>query len=914
MVLAFLLVLPLTGLAQNFSITGRIVDDKLVPLQYATLALLDPADSTLAYYGISNSQGVFDIKNIKGGSYLLQAAFIGFETFYKSLEFPGQDRDLGIIGMKTKVLLLDEAEVTAERIPLLIKKDTIEYDAAAYKTKPDAAVEDLLKKLPGVEVDRAGNVKAQGEDVRNVLVDGKEFFGNDPKVATKNLPADAIDKVQVYDKNSDEAELTGVDDGIRSKTVNLLLKENKKSAWLGELNAGIGTDEHYQSAAKVYRFTKTNQFAALGMINNINQFGFSFQDYLDFSGGFSALTGGDGDVTFQVSDDDNFPINFGQPVLGLISSGAGGLNYSYEKNRDNRISISYMGNGTDKKLMEESVSTNYTESSSFTLKEDIDEKNRTFNHRINLTARKKIGGNQNFLISANGSLHDADLKGSLSSRGSINDSAFNDLKSLRSNSGNGYSLGASATYLAKWEGNWKLLKIAADISSRTKDQNSSWSNSQTFYQPFLLENENRYLNESESSLNYSASTSLTRSLGKRSLMIPAIKGGRKTEKLDIELGNSDAERLLIDSLSSDIESEYEWIRPSLTYRYNTMKTQLSLSAQLETGSRYSKMMMERRIDERINYFTPRLSWQYEYRKGRDLSAGYETDVNVPQAAQLYPSSYNSNSLQRVYGNRNLKSEYSHAVYLHSMIFDQFSFTSLFTGLSARYTRDKINWSRTVDEQLNQVLTLVNVKDDYTARGNAEFKTPIRKLKLNISIDFQERWNQGINSVNGIENINTNYSHSLSLKLDNRKKQKWDIAVGAGLDYTQARYSIGQELNNDYFSINYFSELSFTPNDKWNFHFSADVTEYKAKSFRKSQTIPMLNASLNRYLLKNGRLVIGLEVHDILDENSGIQRISELNYLQEKNSNTIGRYLMLNLKFRLNKFSRKGGGNVDIDIK
>jgi hypothetical protein len=191
-----------------------------------------------------------------------------------------------------------------------------------------------------VEVDRNGNIKAQGEEVKKVMVDGKEFFGDDPKVATKNLPADAVEKVQVYDTKSNRAEATGIDDGQRDKTINLQLKDDRKTAWFGALEAGAGTEGHYQSSAKAYRFTPEKQFAALGMLNNITKFGFSFSDYLNFTGG---MHGGDG---LRLTDD--LPIDFGQQPNGLITSGAMGLNYSIEKRKDNRFYTSYLANGINK--------------------------------------------------------------------------------------------------------------------------------------------------------------------------------------------------------------------------------------------------------------------------------------------------------------------------------------------------------------------------------------------------------------------------------------------------------------------------------------------------------------------------------------------------------------------------------------
>ena len=229
--------------AQTYSLTGRLYDDRAEPLASGTVVLLNPVDSTMEFFGITNNQGGFEIRNIKEGNYLLQASYIGFRTFYNHLGFPrAGGPDVGDIVMQPLPVDLAGAEVVGEAVPLQIHGDTVIYNAAAFKTRPDASTEELLKKLPGVEVDRAGNIRALGEDVNRLFVDGKEFFGSDPTVATRNIPADAINRVQVYDKKSDEAEFTGIDDGTRNKTVNLQLKEDRKKGVFGDLLLGYGND------------------------------------------------------------------------------------------------------------------------------------------------------------------------------------------------------------------------------------------------------------------------------------------------------------------------------------------------------------------------------------------------------------------------------------------------------------------------------------------------------------------------------------------------------------------------------------------------------------------------------------------------------------------------------------------------
>jgi hypothetical protein len=322
---------------QTHSLSGTLYDNEVRPLTSGTVVLLNPLDSTLEFFGVTNQQGQFLIRNIKEGNYVLQASFIGFHSLYSPIKIPREKgSDLGDLILKPMPVDLAGAEVVGEAVPLGISGDTIIYNAAAFKTKPDAVTEDLLKQLPGIEVDRAGNIKALGEDVNQLYVDGKEFFGSDPKVATRNIPADAIHQVQVYDKKSDDAEFTGIDDGTRNKTVNLKMRKDRKKGVFGDVLGGYGTGNHYKASGKAYHFTDKIQVAGLGMINNVNEYGFSFNDYLDFSGGMKAMMGGGGSAQINISSDNSFPINFGQPVNGLVTSGAGGLNFSHSTSKHNR--------------------------------------------------------------------------------------------------------------------------------------------------------------------------------------------------------------------------------------------------------------------------------------------------------------------------------------------------------------------------------------------------------------------------------------------------------------------------------------------------------------------------------------------------------------------------------------------------
>ncbi|MBN2236153.1 MAG: outer membrane beta-barrel protein [Bacteroidales bacterium] len=901
--------------AQQTSLQGTLLNEEGEPLMYATAVLLIPADSTMAFYGVSDETGLFEIKNIKTGNYILQTGSMGFQSYFKKITFPlpSGGNDLGTIVMKARINTLSEVEINADRIPILIKKDTMEYVANAFKTKTDGVAEDLLKKLPGIEVDRAGNIKAHGEDVQRVLVDGKEFFSSDPTVATKNLPADAIDKVQVYNKKSDETELSGIEDGSYSKTINLVLKDGKKTAYFGDVTGGYGTDERYQAGGKLFRFTRKNQFAALGMVNNINKSGFSFQDYLNFQGGLQSLmSGGGGSAHIGLDDDSSLPVDFGQSVNGLVSSGAAGLNFTHEAKKDKRFNISYLGNGSNTKLLESSITQNFSETGNFTQNsnDDQDSKNRV--HRLNYNWRNRIDSTQNLTMFGGASLNNGTNLSTSFTESLANDVLMNNLYNTNSEESNGWSANTRGTYLKTGKGNWKLFKLNANVSYTQNLSESQWKNVTHFLDVDNTIYDERYQNDESTTLNYSANTSATLKINKLWYLVPAITAGVIDEYLN-RINALDQNLNPIAEFSPEFDRKYGYLRSGLSFKRNTQKTQIDFTARIENLNLKNTLNGVMTQDNNFFYFIPSMSWRYEYSTGKRLAFNYSSSVNAPSARQLLPVVNTMNTLQIYSGNSNLKPEYRHNARFNWLMYDQFSQTSIFASISGTYTIDKINFSRTILDNLTQEINLMNVKDDYSANANIDFTTPFKKLGIDLNARFSESWNQGLSYVNDIENINTNFSHTLSLYLNNRKKEKWDLMVGGRVQLSDAKYSLQESLNRSYFNTSAYTDISYTPSDKWYFLFSADVTRYDEQSFGDVVNIPILRAEISRYFLKANRGVLTLSAFDLLDKNTGLERISEMNYLLERTSNVLGRYFMLTFKYRLNKFEKDTGG-VKFDVR
>lgn len=911
----FLLLLLLAGSfsavrAQQQTLSGTIHDENGAAVQFASAALLKPSDSTLLNFAMSDAQGVFTLKNVMAGKYLLQISFVGYDPLDTLLTFPVAADDLGIFIMHTKVTGLNTVKVTGERIPIQLNGDTLEYNAGAFKTQPDASAEDLLKQLPGVEVDKSGNVKAEGEAVQQVLVDGKEFFSSDPTVATKNLPADAIDKVQVYDKTSDESDFTGVDDGTRTKTINLMLKENKKKMWLGDAQAGAGTEGTYMANAKAYRFTAANQFAALGMFNDINQYGFNIRDYIDFNGGMGSLmqngglhisTGGEGEV----------PLNFGQQQNGLITSGAGGLNYTHEKDKNNRINISYLGNGYQKDLVQNSTTQNFTNDYSFDQSEEEDQLTTNYYHHLDLNFRAAPDSLQRIFGSGALTLSDGRQSDTTRTGTSMLDSLINMLNGNTYSSDYALKGTLNASYLHRLQGAWKYIKLGASFSGNGTLTKSEWDNITQYFDPLVIDYDNQSLHTQNNLFDYSATLSASRILKGNYYMEPSVTGGYTNELLNRTERDLLGEDVVIDSLSPHFTRSDFRVSPSLALRYSTQKTQWRIAFAGEGITLHNAADAETGSGKMFTYFTPQLSFEKEFRPGRHLRLGYNTSINAPTATQLLPVTNYNDPLLLYIGNPDLKPEYENTLYASYVLFDQFSFTSLFTNLHFTYTKDKINYATVIHPDFSQSITPVNVPFDYTADASVNFSTPVRPLFINVHLGLSENFDRSINYVNDDRNTINSFTHGIDASIDNRNKQKLDAELGGSLDFTQSDYSVSGNGSGNYFSGSWYASIDYNPVSVWHFSANANVSRYTVQGIDGATVIPSLGLEITRYLLASNRASITLRGFDLLDKNAGVEQTAAYNYLRLQHSNTIGRYIMLSLKYRINKEDVDKGMQVHV---
>ncbi len=899
--------MPQAAGAQSFNLHGRLADTAGRPVINGAVSLLNTADSTMEAFGVSDPNGAFEIRAVKNGSYLLQVAGIGYAMLYKPLTVPAAGNDLGFLILHEDSHLLREIEVRGAKVPVLLRGDTVEYNAGSFKVREDAVVEELLKKLPGVQVDNAGNVKALGKDVQRVLVDGKEFFGNDPKMATKNLPADAIDKVQVFGNRSDAAKFTGIDDGVRDQTINLQMKKDRRNGYFGNVEAGGGTDAHYQGAARLYKFDPGRQFAALGMLNNINRFGFSFQDYLSFQGGLQSLASGNGSMQFS----SDLPVDFGQPVAGLITSGAAGLNYSADSKRGNRLNLSYLGNGAGKQLEEERDIQNFSPAGTYATSDRTNARSRDLAHRV-YASLKTMGDSLN-QVSAQGSARLTDNRSNrdLMSVASSDGVVRNRLSSLVQDKALGYELSGKGSFIHKTRNKtWPLWQLSGSFQNEHVGASTNWDNITSFLVDTSIVTDRQYQRNESSRMHWTAGAGLTRKLGAGMYLEPGLSVKYDADAIRRGQGLSESGQE-IDSLSARFGRSWVAVQPALDFRYNTRSTQFSLGLEAETGELRGRLEGAGERSAAYRYLKPSLFYQHSWNQSTQLSVNYNTELQQPSALQMLPVTNYLNPLQRIRGNQELRPEYVHTIMANWVRFDQFSGTALMAHGRGVYTRDKISWARQIRQDLSEDLQYVNVADNYLASAGAEFSTPVRRLGLDLTLSLDEQYNRGLSYVNQAENINSTLKHIGRLRLQTKNLKQFDIDAGIGGDITQARASVNADRRTDYYHYNADAQILWKPHSRFNISVHGTLDRYTASGFDAAVTVPLINASASWYFLKFNRGVLTLDAFDLLNRNSAVYRISQLNVLMEQRSNIIRQYLLLSFKYRL---SKTGSGESGISVK
>ena len=913
MTLATMMLGCVAALAAN--VTGKVIDDNGDPLVEATVKLLAAKDSAFVKGTTTDVNGRFSLKNVKSGSYIILTSYIGYDNATVNTKVGDSNVRVKPIAMKESSIMLKETVITGVKTEIVAKEDTLEYNAGSYKTRPNAVMEDLLKKLPGVEVDSDGKIKAGGKEVTKILVDGKEFFSDDPKVASKNLPADMIDKLQVVDRKSDLARLTGVDDGEEETVINLTVKKGMKNGWFGVVNAGYGTDDRYAADFNVNRFWNDNQITFLGNFNNVNQLGFT-----DSNGGrFRRFGGSNGINTSQ-----SFGVNFNVGKSDESFRVGGDLLYSHtDQNTRTTQERQYLFSDSTSYLSSASGSRDkgHNIRGDFRIKWKKDT-------LTTLEFRPRFSLNYNNSTSADSSRTFAgDIARSLVTR------SLNTGKS----DGDSYEFGGQLWFNHNFKSHpGRSFSIAIDYNmSNVKEKDYSYS----YNRFYLLKN---FAGTGDSLDVYDQFTdnhTWSNRVGARLTWtepIGDVKNGRFIDfsyRMSYRWNNAD--KMVYDHPVTFPDGGYD---PIVDYLQNVFNDELSnrfrndfFSQRIQVGFRQvrkdytlnvgltfvpsmskSKDLINsaRNIATRwVFNVSPYLRFRYKFNKTRNMNVDYRGNASEPSMSQLQPVADKSNPLRIVIGNPELKPSFNHNIRVRFSDFNLEAQRSIMAMANVGLTQNSIvSKTQFNSETGGQVTTYENVNGNWNANMFGMISFPLRNKNWQFNGNIFARYSQAIGFNNGERNRSGSFNIGPSVSLAFRPAN-WEFEFRPYFNLQETHNSLQTAANRSVqtyggmFNAGWYAPFGLVINTDLSF---TGTSGYSA-GFDQNQW--MWNASIAYQFLKGKEATVSIKGYDLLQQRKSIMRNVTANYIDDTSYNSLTRYFMITFSYRFNTF---GSGNQPAD--
>jgi len=886
------------------------------PVSNATITVMQKKDSSLVSFTMADNNGKFELTGIQNGDYRLLITHVNYHNFYRPFSIDDQHKfiDLGKIIMSDRTKILSEVTVTGDAPPVTLIGDTIQYNAGSFKTQPNASVEDLLKKLPGVKVEKDGTVKAQGEKVQKVLVDGKEFFGNDPKIATKNLPADAIDKVQVYDKLSDQAQLTGFDDGNSEKTINLKLKKDKKKGAFGKINAGAGTDERYQGKFNVNSFKGARQMSVIGMGNNTNAEGFSFMDVLNFTGALNQLKNGGGNINLTIGDNDAIAGLLGGNNSGVNTIFGGGVNYNNIVGTKTDFQGNYFYSRYNPNRITNVVRQYFAPANLYKQNSYADNLNN--NHRLNLNADYQIDSFTSVKITPSFSYQQTRNKTlsdytTWSEQGDV----INDGNSSNLINNEGYNLNTNILFRKKFRKKGRTFSVNLLTNLNNSNGDGSLKSITSFFDPNSsirnVDSVNQ-VNNTESDLKgYNAKAVYTEPVFKKSLLefslgkSNTLSTSSKTT-YDYNAGNGKYD-LVNTLLTNDYQNLYGFGNAGLRFRKQTKTYNYSVGISWQQADLEGKMIGSTKdsvISKSFSNLLPNARFQYHFSKFKNILFNYSTSTNQPTITQLQPVPDNTNPLYIKLGNPNLKQEFISLLRINASFVNPYKNRNFFVFITAQQTNNKIVNYDKINELGVDSVRPVNVNGVYNANGTVSWAFPVRFLKGSLDISSNIAYDKGKQLLGDTMNkIQVNKINTVSigpqLRLDVSPTQKLNLSLTGGLNFSKSQYSIESARNSKFINQEYSAQMDWQLPKR--FFFSSDLN-YSVYNYMSglATKVPLWNASISKEMLHFNRGELKFSVNDILNKNVRISHNANQNYVEDSRVNSLRRFFLLSFTYSLSK--------------
>lgn len=893
------------------NVTGSVVEQGSdTPIEQATVRLLNVKDSAMVRGVVSARNGSFTLKNVKKGSYLLHITFIGYDPLYQPLQITGKKNpvNVGKLELSDGAIELGEAVVIGKAPEVTVRNDTVEYNADSYKVTEGSVLEDLLKKMPGVEVDSEGKITVNGKEVKKVMVDGKEFFSDDPKVASKNLPAKMIDKLQVLDKKSDMAQMTGFDDGEEETVINLTVKPGMKQGWFGNAYGGYGSKDRYEGNAMVNRFVNNDQITFMGGANNTNNMGFSDLASTMFSGmgGGGGRRGGFG-AGSGITSSGNAGLNFSKEFKPDKLTLGGNTRYSHSDNDARSKSDRQNILPGDSSSYDNSEAMSRTKSDNFSVDFRLEWKPDTMTQLI-------FRPSFSFSHSMNDNFSDATTLDN--ERDTVNTN-----KSSNYSESNGYNLNASIDFSRKLNNKGRVF--SATLSGGNSDSYSDGMNRSDivyFNQTDALKNSiidqrSRYDNKG---FNYRAYVSWVEPIGHNNFIQATYSISQRKQEALKNVYNQDADgiyNVLDSAYSQSYRNNFISQRASLSFKSQRAKFNYTIGLNLDPSYSSSENFVGdttlSKITRKVVNLSPMAQFNYMFDKRTNLRIMYNGRTSQPSMTQLQPVADISDPTNITIGNPDLNPRYTNNVFIRFQQFTPEKQRAFMIMANGSYIiNDIVSYTSYNQETGVKTTTYKNVNGNYSGNVRMMLNTPLKNKKFSINSMTMASFANSNGYINEEKNTNRNLILSERGGIDFRSSYL-DLGVNGNIRYNATSNSLQKENNQNTF--NYGAGGYTTIYLPLNFKIESDVNWSTNSGYGDGfkQNEVLWNASASKSFLKNNQGTLRFKIYDILQQRSNISRSITASYIQDSEYNTLGSYFMVHFIYRFSIF--KGGASAS-DVK
>lgn len=901
--LTFLLAFTLgTASALAYTVSGVVTDASTEPLPSASVRLLAAADSAVVNGTVSSDNGQFKFQTVKNGKYIVEVSYVGFATQFRNIQVKDASLKLDPFRLVEDAIMLNETTVVGIKTPITVKEDTIEFNADSYRTAPNAVVEDLLKRLPGVEVGSDGSITANGQSVTKILVDGKEFFGDDPTVASRNLPVDMVDRLQVVNRKSDLARITGVDDGEEETVINLTVKKDRNNGWFGTIEGGYGTDDRYKGQFNVNRFWNGNQITFIGAINNINDLSFN-----DGTASFFRRFGGQNGITTSQALGVNF--NVGNEEIFRVG---GDIMYSRsDRDTRERSSREYLIEGynpySSTGKIARDIGNNYR--ADFRIEWKPDSLNT-------LDFRPRFSYNHNNSWSNDSSLTAANADGTDPITRSVN----------RSNShGDSWQASGVMIYNHRFASRpGRSVSLFVNYSySNVKERSDTYSWNQFYNYNDSVDLYDQFSTSRTLTNNVSARVSWTEPLGN-------VKNGNfLTVAYRFQYRWNDADKLVYDhpvsfpegwdgpvivdpslvfsdDLSNQFRNDYmsQDIRAGFKHVSRDQTIDVGMSLVPQSSKSTDLINSARNIPRRnvLNY-APYLRYSWKMSKTGGLNIDYMGRSSQPSMSQLQPVADVSDPMNIVIGNPDLDPTFTHNLRLRFRNFSPEAQRSIMAMLDARVVQNSIVSKTTYDPTTGgRTTTYANVNGVWNVRAMNMISFPFSNKSWTFNNHAMLYFSNAVGYNNGERNRSQSFMFNIGPGLAFRP-ENFEAELRPRYSLQTVHNTIQSAGNNTIHSYGGNLYLSYTAPFGVTLNSDLSFTATRGYSAGFDENRWQWDASISYSMLRSRALTLSLKGFDILNQQSNIRRNITANYIDDSSTNSLGRYVMVSLSYKFNTFAK-----------